>query len=90
MEDFLLRVAAAAVALFASEMALCLLPEGNMKKFGKFVVGILLCLVLLSAVTQPPEVDLTLETSAAPEVYYESYEDIIMDVYNRYLQNNNN
>lgn len=90
METGLIKIAAAAVAIFAAEMGLSLLPEGNMKKFCKFVVGMLLCAVVLTAMTGSLEIDLQVESAASTKASYERYEDIIMDVYNQYLENNNN
>lgn len=78
-------------AIILSEVLLSLLPEGNMQKFVKPVIGILLLLLLLSPLKKCSSTDISVpETEKAGEKITENtYEDLILDVYNQSLANKN-
>lgn len=78
-------------AIILSEVLLSLLSEGNMQKFVKPVIGILLLLLLLSPLKNCSSTDISVpETEKAGEKITENtYEDLILDVYNQSLANKN-
>ena len=78
-------------AIILSEVLLSLLPEGNMQKFVKPVIGILLLLLLLSPLKNCSSTDISVpETENTGEkITGNTYEDLILDVYNQSLTNNN-
>ena len=91
MEGFLQYAPAAAVTVVLMEMVLAIMPEGAMKSMGKMAAGICILLMLLTPVRScaPEEDALRFEESGdAYTVEQEkSYDDIIMDVYNREMEN---
>lgn len=90
MESFMGYVAAAAVTVVVMEMALSIMPEGSMKSMGKMAAGICILLMLITPVKSCSleTGDFHLEQSASQEAEQKkSYDDIIMDVYNRKIQN---
>jgi len=92
MEGITIYIGSLAAAVVLCEMLLSLLPEGSMQKFVKMVVGILLLILIMSPLKNCDFSDVTI-----PEVFAEqeaenaqnNYEEIIMDVYNRALENKN-
>lgn len=92
MEQLLNYVAFSVAALFLGELAIGLLPEGSMKKFCKFILGILLVFMVLGVIGPGSipnlEVDLPWESQSV-EVEGRTYEDLILDVYHREMENKN-
>ncbi len=93
MEQLLRGVYMGVAALFLGELAIGLLPEGGMKRFCKFILGILLVFIILG-VWKPekmPDLEFSVPQPAgsyAPDAA--SYEEIILDVYHREMENKNN
>lgn len=89
MEKVLQIAANIAILLFLGEMLVCLLPVGGMKRFCKFALGIVLTLSVFSAIAGLGEVELPTLSAGEESFATNSYEDVILDVYNKYLQNKN-
>ncbi len=95
MQHILNMVYLSVAALFLGEMALGLLPEGGMKKFCKLVLGLLVVFMVLG-ILQPgelpelsvPQSDPAQSSSSAQDTG--SYEEFILDVYQKEMENKNN
>ncbi len=93
MQQILNYVYVSVAALFLGELAIGLLPEGGMKKFCKFILGLLLVFMVLGMLR--PEAALDFEVSLQPPeqsaaIEAGSYEELILDVYHREMENKNN
>lgn len=93
MEQLLRGVYMGVAALFLGELAIGLLPEGGMKRFCKFILGILLVFIILGV--WKPEKMPNLEFSVPQQAVSDaagaaSYEEIILDVYHKEMENKNN
>lgn len=92
MEQLLNYVAFSVAALFLGELAIGLLPEGSMKKFCKFILGILLVFMVLGVIKpgSMPDLEVNLpQQSQDAQVNGGTYEDLILDVYHREMENKN-
>ena len=89
MENVLKLAGNVAILLFLGEMLVCLLPVGNMKRFCKFALSIVLTLCVFSALLGLGEVELPALSASAESTETNSYEDVILDVYNKYFENKN-
>ena len=90
MEAFMGYAAAAAVAVVVMEMVLSIMPEGSMKSMGKMAAGICILLMLLTPVKScgsAADVPRFSESTQPEPEEKKSYDEIIMDVYNREIQN---
>lgn len=93
MEQILRGVYMGVAALFLGELAIGLLPEGSMKRFCKFILGILLVFIIFGVWNPEKMPDLNLwveqpvQSDAASAA---SYEEIILDVYHKEMENKNN
>lgn len=93
MGDIAIYIGTVIAAIIVCEMLISLMPEGNMRKFVKLVIGILLLILIVTPLQNCSVQDLKIpEISDAQneEKTQNSYQDIILDVYNRSLENNNN
>ncbi len=93
MESFLQTAVIAVIGAMAGEFCLCMLPTGGTRKFCRFIVGLVLVLILLSAPlnideTQLNEILQTQQETVLPN-QNKSYEEMIWDVYNEELENKN-
>ena len=94
MQEIFAYLGGIAVAVFAMEMLLSLLPDGNMKRFVRMAVGILLATLLLSPVGKliggwDPFYFSMQEQTQGEEISEKSYEEMILDVYHSSLENKN-
>lgn len=89
MESMMRIAGNVALLIFLGEMLLCLLPAGNMRQFCKFTLSIVLTISVFGAILQLGAVDLPEISAEQSNVQTSSYEDVILDVYNRYFENKN-
>ena len=85
MQHILNMVYLSVAALFLGEMALGLLPEGGMKKFCKLVLGLLVVFIFNFIIIK----DIN-SLSSSPAQDTGSYEEFILDVYQKEMENKNN
>ena len=76
-------------AVLVSEMCMMLMPEGAIKRFAKTAVGVLLMLMMLIPLKdcQKKEFSVWKGTEAENPAYKTTYSDIIMDIYERTMEN---
>lgn len=76
-------------AVLVSEMCMMLMPEGAMKRFARTAVGVLLMLMMLIPLQNCPKKEFSIGKGTEEEsaAYKTTYSDIIMDIYERTMEN---
>ncbi len=76
-----------AVCVVITEVLLCLLPDGSLKRFCRFAIGMLLSIMLLGVVATC-SLDFDISFSEQVELNTEkNYKDVVEDVYNKAQEN---
>ena len=76
-------------AVLVGELCMMLLPEGAMKRFARTAVGVMLMIAMLLPLQNCEKKAFSFAESTAKEnaAYKTSYSDIIMDIYERTMEN---